>query len=63
MRPTIIRLKRYRNPITTVCRFCLMNASSGYTNYGTLGCIFCQKEVDDYICANFNIVRENKWQE
>lgn len=58
MPPNIIRLKRYRNPRTKVCRFCLMNASMGYTSYGTLGCRFCQEEVDNYIRANFNVVKE-----
>lgn len=59
MERTIIRLKRYRNPITRVCVYCRMNASMGFTSYGILGCMFCQKEVDDYIRNNFNVVKED----
>ncbi|KKN75000.1 hypothetical protein LCGC14_0385020 [marine sediment metagenome] len=57
---TIIRLKRYRNPRTEVCVHCGMNASLGFTSYGILGCMFCQGKVDNYIRANFNIVKEGR---
>ena len=57
---TITKLKRYHNPRVKVCVYCHMNASLGQTSYGILGCMFCQKEVDDYIKTNFNVIKEGK---
>jgi len=51
----LVKLKRYPHRIPRVCPFCLVNPSLGMTDWGILGCQFCQKEVDDYIQANYKV--------
>ena len=59
MKPILTRLRRYLNPTIQGCLYCCINASLGNTSHGLLGCIFCQKEVDDYVLANFNMEEED----
>ena len=53
----VTKLKRYMNDKPKLCIHCLINGALGQTDWGVLGCRFCQKIVDDYMKANF-IIRE-----
>jgi len=56
MKPTIYRPIRYRHLTPPVCLYCLLNPSIGKTDYGSLGCKFCQAKTDKYITENFVVV-------
>ena len=59
----LIKLNRYPHIVPVACPFCFVNASLGRTQYGILGCQFCQGKVDDYIKARFSfptLVSEGK---
>lgn len=56
MKPQIYKLERYPNDEVVVCPFCLMNPSMGQTDYGFLGCRFCQAEVDKVAIEKFTVV-------
>ena len=64
MPKTLIKLHRYRSEVPKACPFCPMNESLEETDYGILGCRFCQKEVDDAISKlGFVIVEQVESQE
>ena len=56
----VTKLKIYPHPIPKICPFCLMNESQGYTDWGIVGCRFCQEKVDNYMSANFTVRRLNE---
>ncbi len=58
MLKVLTKLLRYKSEVPEVCPHCRMNASLGHTDYGLLGCEFCQKEVDDAVRAEFLLVEE-----
>lgn len=60
MKPEIHKPIRYRHPSPKLCPFCLMNEAIGKTDWGTLGCKFCQATVDTYIESNYEVIQDEK---
>ena len=57
-KPVIYKPERYAHVRPVVCSYCLVNPSMGRTVWGTLGCRFCQGEVDRAIEERFEVVEE-----